>query len=397
MTEKIERIALVDGAGIFRAAWHAGVDKELSFAFEVTIERLHKIEDAKYDRIVFAVDRPPYKRVTIYAEYKANRGAREPTMVEQYERLCDKVRAMGHCVWSVDGFEADDVIATATRLAGLEGIAVDIYSSDKDLLQLVSDPLGVRVISNTTGQVYDASAVLEKMGVRPRQVADLLAFMGDKSDNIPGCPKCGPKTAAAMLEHNDLEHIMAIVKEGGAPVGATNVVTANLAKYGKQVFQSKMLVTLWNDLELPWAELFDKGKKMAAEDYLDDSGFDVGAESDHHASLIPDEERVKKNNEQDMALGAPYPAKPSPTTAQLSRFAEEVRKHYPADSVEKLDVESARRVMRDVGMSEEKISELEADVEARKAVLASLKEEKQPAMIVPHKPDKAKTSRTSIS
>ncbi len=137
-------------------------------------------------------------RNDMYAEYKANRPPMPDDLRSQIEPLHNIIRAMGLPLISIEGVEADDVIGTLAQQAAKEGRTCLISTGDKDMAQLVNDH--VILINTMTSTVLDEAAVPEKYGVRPDQMIDFLALMGDSSDNIPGLPGVGEKTALKMLE-----------------------------------------------------------------------------------------------------------------------------------------------------------------------------------------------------
>ncbi|RUO23166.1 DNA polymerase I [Aliidiomarina iranensis] len=137
-------------------------------------------------------------RNEMYAEYKANRPPMPDDLRSQIEPLHNIIRAMGLPLISIEGVEADDVIGTLAQQAAKEGRTCLISTGDKDMAQLVNDH--VILINTMTSTVLDEAAVPEKYGVRPDQMIDFLALMGDSSDNIPGLPGVGEKTALKMLE-----------------------------------------------------------------------------------------------------------------------------------------------------------------------------------------------------
>ena len=209
----MKRIALFDLSGIFRQAWHASEHSEISAAFNRTVSTI-VTSSAGYDHVAVCADRPPYKRREISKDYKAQREKAPEAMYEQLRAVEEKLDADGfHIVGSL-GYEADDIIAQLTEWAQAQGHEVTIYSADKDLLQLVGER--VSVISTATRQKYaTAEEVKAKLGVLPGLVPDWLALVGDKSDNIPGVPGVGPKTASGWLNEiggldvilQDLEHM----------------------------------------------------------------------------------------------------------------------------------------------------------------------------------------------
>ncbi|HKQ69757.1 MAG TPA: DNA polymerase I [Polyangiaceae bacterium] len=151
-------------------------------------------------------------RHELYPEYKATRSARPPDLGLQMERSREIVEAYRIPIFQIDGVEADDLIATVVKLGQKAGLFVVIVGADKDLMQLI----GERVVMWDTmrDKTYGPPEVVEKFGVPPSRMRDLLALMGDTSDNIPGVPSVGPKTAAELLlKYETIEGIYAHVSE----------------------------------------------------------------------------------------------------------------------------------------------------------------------------------------
>jgi DNA polymerase-1 len=212
----MKKALLVDLSGIFWRNYHATVDAPIGEAFQRTVDRVTK-EASHYDFVAVCEDRPPYKRKALSDAYKAQRDAPEPAAIEQFKRVKERLTKDGWCVWGAQGFEADDIIATAVhQWATKENDdpveRIHVLSSDKDLMQLVSP--NVFVVSVSDGAAYGEDEVLAKWGVRPEMMRDLLALMGDKSDNVPGVPGVGPKNAAKLLHQwGDIDGLFAHVTE----------------------------------------------------------------------------------------------------------------------------------------------------------------------------------------
>ena len=173
------------------------------------------LTDHKPRAVVVAWDAGWSGREKTYKEYKAQRSSRPDLLKEQWPHLEPLAEAFGFTNVRVDGYEADDVIATLTKQAREQGIPVTVLTGDRDAYQLVGD--GVRVMSTGRGvtdtKVYDRAGVIERYGVPPERVTDLIGLKGDTSDNIPGVPGIGDKTAAALLqEYGDLEGVLANVE-----------------------------------------------------------------------------------------------------------------------------------------------------------------------------------------
>jgi len=169
---------------------------------------------------IVAWDRGYSGRKEEYPEYKAGRASRPDALKEQWPHLEGLVSAFGHLNAAVEGFEADDVIATLAERAKAEGIKVTIVTGDRDALQLVDD--GVTVLATGRGvtdvKEYDSAGVVERYGVTPDLVPDLIGLKGDSSDNLPGVPGVGEKTAAVLLqEYGSLEAVLEHVDEVKGP------------------------------------------------------------------------------------------------------------------------------------------------------------------------------------
>jgi DNA polymerase-1 len=176
------------------------------------LERL--VKDVRPTRLAIALDsgRENTFRAKLYPQYKANRPETPEDLIIQFRRATEIVRAFTPHVWKKEGYEADDLIATAVTRARTQGLRVLVLGADKDLMQLCGDD--VRLWDTMRDRVIGPPEVQEKFGVRVDQLGDLLALTGDSSDNIPGVPGIGPKTAAELLgTWNHLDGIYAHLAE----------------------------------------------------------------------------------------------------------------------------------------------------------------------------------------
>lgn len=184
-------------------------------------------------------------RNDLYPEYKANRPPMPDDLRCQIAPLHQIIEAMGLPLLVIEGVEADDVIGTLAHQASQQGRETIISTGDKDMAQLVTPH--VRLINTMTDTVTDEAGVLEKFGVRPEQIIDYLALMGDKVDNIPGVEKCGPKTAAKWLnEYGSLEQVIANADKVKGKIGE------NLRNALTQLPLSYELATIKLDVELEY-------------------------------------------------------------------------------------------------------------------------------------------------
>lgn len=235
------KIGLIDLPSLHRKNWRATEHKSVSEAYKNT---LTEVDDwsKNFDRILLAIDRPPYFRSSIFPEYKAHREETPPEVPSQLGAIVDTLSERFEIV-GVESFEADDIIATCVK--SLKGShRITIVSTDLDMLALIDD--GITVVSPITGAVMNAQSVMDKLGIKPSQVADFKALAGDKSDNIPGVPRIGAKTAAGMLQkHGDIRGVL-------SNVGSyTDAVNKNLTSSETIVLQSMEVIKLRDDVPLP--------------------------------------------------------------------------------------------------------------------------------------------------
>src|SRR5215204_878170 len=186
-------------------------------------------------------------RKEISADYKAQRSSRPDLLKQQWPALRPLVEAFGYRNVSVEGFEADDVIAALVQQAKERRIPVMVVTGDRDAYQLVDD--GVRIMTTSRGitdtKVYDRDGVVDRYGVPPEKIPDFIGLKGDTSDNIPGVPGIGDKTASDLLQRfGDLEGVLASVDQIS---GAKR--KQNLTEHADDARMSKQLATLQYEIE----------------------------------------------------------------------------------------------------------------------------------------------------
>ena len=249
MSDKPDLI-LVDGSSYLFRAYHAlppltNSRGEPTGAIVGVVNMLRKLINdyqPKYMAVVFDAPGKTF-RDDLYDQYKANRPPAPEDLKAQIDRLHEIVRAMGLPLLVVDDVEADDVIGTLARQAAEQGMTTLISTGDKDMAQLVNDH--VSLIDTMSNRYLDADGVVEKFGVKPEQIIDYLALMGDASDNIPGVPKCGPKTAAKWLaQYGNLDELVDKAGEIKGKIGES--LRASL----EQLPLSKQLTTIKTDVPL---------------------------------------------------------------------------------------------------------------------------------------------------
>lgn len=210
---------------------------------------LKLLEDCKpeYLAVVFDTGEPTF-RDELFADYKAKREAPPADFGDQMQWIHELLDAMHITVFSADGYEADDLIATMATQSDKSGRPAVVVSADKDLFQLVNGRVRMLRFGAKDLEHYDEAAVVNKIGVKPSQVPDWLALVGDSSDNIPGVPTIGQKGAAKLLsEFETLENLIERAEE------VKNERQRNsLKENAKQAFLSRKLATVHRDVPLDW-------------------------------------------------------------------------------------------------------------------------------------------------
>jgi len=248
-----KRLFLIDAmAQIYRA--HFALAKSPLFTsrrenvtavYGFTNNLLALLDREKPDLLAVVYDsREPTFRHHIYQEYKATREKMPDELAQQLPRMDEVLQVLGIPKLILPGYEADDIIGTVAARAETEGYEVYLVTGDKDYYQLVRE--NVRFYNNTKGvdniRILGPSDVVEVFGVPPEQVIDVLGLAGDSSDNVPGVPKVGPKTAVKLVEqYGSLEAVLNHAEEVGGKIGE------NLREFREQAMLSKNLVTIRTD------------------------------------------------------------------------------------------------------------------------------------------------------
>jgi len=209
------------------------------------INFIHRLQrEHSTDYIVFALDSEgPTFRKKLYPEYKANRPTPPEELLKQLPIAIEWIEKMGLKTLSKDGYEADDVIATICRYAKRDGIEAKIVSSDKDLYQLLDDSR-VYLYDWVKQKVIDENGCMEKFGIEPRYFVDFQALVGDSSDNVPGVPGIGTKTASKLIgEYHTLENLYENIESAGTPR-----IRKLLLENREKAFLSRELVRLRDDI-----------------------------------------------------------------------------------------------------------------------------------------------------
>ena len=198
-------LLLIDGYGFVFRAYHSlppltradGTPVGAVLGFTNMMMKMINENKADHIAVVFDAGSKTFRN-DIYAEYKANRPPAPDDLIPQFSLVRDAANALNVEIIEMEGYEADDIIATYANHVRKKGYNLTIASSDKDLMQLVGDD-GVQMYDPMKNKVIGVEQVIEKFGVKPDKVLDMLSLMGDSSDNIPGVPGIGPKTAAELI------------------------------------------------------------------------------------------------------------------------------------------------------------------------------------------------------
>ncbi|MGV3551148.1 DNA polymerase I [Rhizobium sp.] len=240
LTRKSDKLPVGAVSGFCNMLWKLLVDARNT---EVGVTPTHFAVIFDYSSTTF--------RKQIYPEYKANRSAPPEELIPQFSLIREATRAFNLPCIEIEGFEADDIIATYARQAEAVGAEATIISSDKDLMQLVTAT--VHMYDGMKDKQISIPEVIEKWGVAPEKMIDLQALTGDSTDNVPGVPGIGPKTAAQLLnEYGDLDTLLARVEEIKQPKRRESIIAAR-----DLIAISKQLVTLRTDtpVTMPLSDL----------------------------------------------------------------------------------------------------------------------------------------------
>jgi len=259
--EKKQKLLLIDGNGLAYRAFYAlpplktSLGEPVSAVYGFATMLLKILEQEHPDFLAASFDKgPPTIRKEAFPEYKAQREKMPEDLSGQFVLIEEFLDILGVPVFWEEGYEADDCLATLARRAEENGLEVLILSGDRDLLQLVSPDIRVLIPRKGISDLatYDEAAVRERFGLSPEQLVDMKALSGDPSDNIPGVPGIGEKTASKLIsEYGSLENLLARSEEVPGKAGAL------LREHRESALLGRKLVTLEANLPLPirWEDL----------------------------------------------------------------------------------------------------------------------------------------------
>lgn len=251
MTVQKEQVYLIDGSSYIYRAYFAirhlsnSKGEATNAVYGFTNMLLNLLREHKPDHVAVIFDsKGPTFRKELYSEYKANRAAMPDDLVPQIPLIKEVVKAFNLPALEKPGYEADDIIATLARRYAEQGFKVTVVTGDKDLMQIVNDR--VQLLDTMKGKVSGRQEVIERFGVPPEQVLEILGLAGDTSDNIPGVPGIGEKTASTLIqEFGDIENLLANVDKVKGKKRQENLRT-----YADQARLSRKLADLVYDLEI---------------------------------------------------------------------------------------------------------------------------------------------------
>jgi DNA polymerase I len=272
---------LVDGSSYIFRAYHRlppltnrhGLNVGAVYGYTTMLwklaDSLHKEDGPTHLAVIFDASAKTFRN-DMYDRYKANRPPPPPDLIPQFPLIRDATRAFSLPCIEEDGLEADDIIACYSKAALEQGWKVTIVSSDKDLMQLIEP--GLDMFDTMNDRRLGRDYVIEKFGVPPEQLGEVLALMGDSVDNVPGVPGIGPKTAAQLIQqYGDVENVLAHADEIAKPK-----LRQNLIEHAEAARMSRELVRLVCDAPLPepLEDLAMKGIPHAPlREFLEEQGF----------------------------------------------------------------------------------------------------------------------------
>ncbi|ADH60587.1 DNA polymerase I [Thermoanaerobacter mathranii subsp. mathranii str. A3] len=291
------KFLIIDGSSLMYRAYYAlpmlttseGLPTNALYGFTMMLIKL--IEEEKPDYIAIAFDKKaPTFRHKEYQDYKATRQAMPEELAEQVDYLKEIIDGFNIKTLELEGYEADDIIGTISKLAEEKGMEVLVVTGDRDALQLVSDKVKIKISKKGITQMeeFDEKAILERYGITPQQFIDLKGLMGDKSDNIPGVPNIGEKTAIKLLKdfgtiENLIQNLsqlkgkikeniennkeLAIMSKRLATIKRDIPIEIDFEEYKVKKFNEEKLLELFNKLE--FFSLIDNIKKESSIEIVD--------------------------------------------------------------------------------------------------------------------------------
>lgn len=257
----MKKIMLIDGNSLMNRAFYAlppltnseGLHTNAVYGFTNMILKMQDEIEPEYIIATFDRKAPTFRHLE-YDEYKAGRKKMPPELAEQFPVTKDLLRSLGVPIFELDGFEADDLLGTLSKLAEEANLETYVLTGDKDALQLASETTNIIITKKGVSEkeIYNRKRMEEDFGVTPTQFIDVKGLMGDKSDNIPGVPGIGEKTAYKLIQtYGSVEEVLNNIDEISG-----KKIKENLEGYREQAIFSKRLATIKRDvpIEFSWDE-----------------------------------------------------------------------------------------------------------------------------------------------
>ncbi|MDF2662514.1 MAG: polA [Paenibacillus sp.] len=261
----MEKLILIDGNSIAYRAFFAlpllsnssGLHTNAVFGFTTMLLKLIEEQKPTHFLVAFDAGKATFRHEG-YKEYKGGREKTPPELSEQFPLIKELIQSFSINQYELAGYEADDIIGTMTRMADERGLDVIVVSGDKDMLQLASDRVTIALTRKGISEVdlYTPQAIQDKYGLVPKQIIDLKGLMGDASDNIPGIPGVGEKTALKLLhQYGSVEEVLAKADE------ITGKMQEKIKQHADDARMSKELATIFREvpMELQLDELSYNG------------------------------------------------------------------------------------------------------------------------------------------
>lgn len=267
---RMSKLILIDGNSIANRAFYAlplltnssGLHTNAVYGFTTMLLKLIEEQQPTHFMVAFDAGKVTFRHKD-YKEYKGGRAKTPPELSEQFPLLKELLQAFGITQFELEGYEADDIIGTLTRQADEQGINVLVVTGDKDMLQLASPQVTIALTRKGISEVelYDPAAIEEKYGLKPLQIIDLKGLMGDSSDNIPGIPGVGEKTALKLLhQYGSVEEVLAHADE------LKGKMQEKVKTHAEDARMSKELATIFREvpMELTLDEMAYSGSEGQA-------------------------------------------------------------------------------------------------------------------------------------
>lgn len=345
-TESPRPVVLIDLSAIFRAAWHANPDGPTTVAFEATIGGVSRCANNLPNALVaVCCDGRGNWRKALSADYKAHREKQPEAMYGMLDRVKARLVADARLLWEAEGFEADDLIATAASKARAAGHEVRICTNDKDMSQLLG--VGVDVLSTRTWEVATAETVSTKLGIEISQLGDYLALCGDASDGVKGAPGIGPKRAAELLKkYGTLDKLLdaAQIPEKDE---FTPAILKSLTEYVEQVKLARKLVSLRSDAPIDFEKIYERREvQRLTEVSMDDEL--TPERDDKTVDMFADTEKAKTEDPKSAtgatAASEPHSAEPATRAVEAASNGESTAL-VPAEYAKALEPRSFKEAM----------------------------------------------------